>query len=199
MQHIAAALVKAQRQFGPALKTHSNPAFKSKYADLAACIEAVIDALNANGIFLMQPSHESDRGVTVETLFLHESGEQISAGRLSVPATKQDAQGFGSALTYARRYSLMAACGIAPEDDDGQSAANAKRKHDATPPAPAESKDMSPKAVARRLATGVSAGDAVGVCDYLIGLDDADRDAIWALLDAKTQDKLTAVWPKEPA
>ncbi len=177
MQHIAAALVKAQRQFGPALKTHSNPAFKSKYADLAACIEAVIDALNANGIFLMQPSH----------------------GRLSVPATKQDAQGFGSALTYARRYSLMAACGIAPEDDDGQGAAAAKRKHDATPPAAAGATDTSPKAIARRLATGVSAGDAVGVCDYLIGLDDAERDAIWALLDVKTQGKLSAVWPKESA
>ena len=55
---------------------------------------------------------------TVETLFVHESGEQISAGKLHVPAPKQDPQGYGSALTYARRYSLMAACGIAPEDDD---------------------------------------------------------------------------------
>lgn len=195
MKEIASAMVKAQRQFGPALKTHTNPAFKSKYADLSACIEAVIDALNANGIFLMQPSHESERGVTVETLFIHESGETISAGKLSVPATKQDAQGYGSALTYARRYSLMAACGMAPEDDDGQKAAESKRKQDASPP-PA---DTSPKAVARRLATGVSSGDAVGVCDYLIALDDAERDALWALLDEKTQAKLTAVWPKEPA
>jgi hypothetical protein len=44
----------------------------------------------------------------------------FSAGKLHVPAVKHDAQGYGSALTYARRYSLMAACGIAPEDDDGQ-------------------------------------------------------------------------------
>lgn len=122
MKAIAAAFVKAQKEFGPALKTNTNPAFKSKYADLSACVEAVIDALNNNGIALIQPTHECESGVTVETLFLHESGEQLSAGKLHVPATKNDAQGHGSALTYARRYSLMAACGIAPEDDDGNAA-----------------------------------------------------------------------------
>jgi ribosomal protein L12E/L44/L45/RPP1/RPP2 len=58
----------------------------------------------------------------VETVFIHESGEVLECGILQVPASKQDPQGYGSALTYARRYSLMAACGIAPEDDDGNSA-----------------------------------------------------------------------------
>lgn len=122
MKHIASALVKAQTAFGPALKTSTNPHFKSRYADLSACIEAVIDSLNANGIFLAQPTHEDATGVTVETLFIHESGETLSCGKLHVPASKQDPQGYGSALTYARRYSLMAACGIAPEDDDGNAA-----------------------------------------------------------------------------
>jgi hypothetical protein len=122
MKQIASALVKAQKAFGPALKTNTNPHFRSKYADLSACVEAVIDALNDNGIFLMQGTHEDATGVTVETIFIHESGEQVSAGKFHVPATKQDAQGYGSAATYARRYSLMAACGIAPEDDDGQAA-----------------------------------------------------------------------------
>jgi hypothetical protein len=60
--------------------------------------------------------------VIIETIFLHESGESLNCGQLFVPANKHDAQGFGSALTYARRYSLMAACGIAPEDDDGNTA-----------------------------------------------------------------------------
>jgi hypothetical protein len=55
-------------------------------------------------------------------VFIHESGETLSCGQIHVPASKHDAQGFGSALTYARRYSLMAACGIAPEDDDGNAA-----------------------------------------------------------------------------
>lgn len=119
---IAAALVKAQKAFAPALKTNTNPHFRSKYVALDGCIEAVIDALNANGIFLSQPTRECADGVTVETIFIHESGETYNAGVLHVPATKHDAQGYGSALTYARRYSLMAACGIAPEDDDGNRA-----------------------------------------------------------------------------
>jgi hypothetical protein len=122
MKAIASALVKAQREFGPALKSSTNPHFRSKYADLAACIEAVIGSLNNQGIYLMQLTEEHEGGVKVSTVFIHESGEQMSGGSLFMPATKQDAQGFGSALSYARRYSLMAACGIAPEDDDGNQA-----------------------------------------------------------------------------
>jgi len=119
---VAAALVKAQKAFGPALKTSTNPHFRSRYADLSAVVEAVIDALNDNGIALTQRIHPSETGVCVETVFIHESGEVITSGPLHVPAAKQDAQGYGSALTYARRYSLMAACGVAPEDDDGNAA-----------------------------------------------------------------------------
>jgi hypothetical protein len=122
MKNIAAAFVKAQQAFAPALKTNTNPHFKSRYVGLDGCIEAVIDALNTNGIALMQPTHLDETGVTVETMFIHESGETLSGGKLHVPAIKADPQAYGSALTYARRYSLMAACGIAPEDDDAQAA-----------------------------------------------------------------------------
>ena len=143
MKEIAAALVKAQKAFGPALKTSTNPAFRSKYAKLENCIEAVIDALNDNGIMLMQPTHLCEDGVIVETMFLHESGEQISNGKLHVPATKHDAQGYGSALTYARRYSLLAACGIAAEDDDGEAASKSK----AAPAKPAAAPAKAPTKV----------------------------------------------------
>ena len=122
MKNIASALVKAQRGFAPALKTSTNPHFRSKYVDLAGCVEAVVDSLNAAGIALIQRTSQDDTGVTVETVFVHESGEMLECGKLHVPASKQDPQGYGSALTYARRYSLMAACGIAPEDDDGNAA-----------------------------------------------------------------------------
>ncbi len=122
MKNIATALVKAQKAFGPALKTSTNPHFRSRYADLSACVEAVIEGLNGAGIALVQRTSEDMTGVTVETVFIHESGEMLECGKLHVPASKQDPQGYGSALTYARRYSLMAACGIAPEDDDGNSA-----------------------------------------------------------------------------
>lgn len=122
MKNIATALVKAQKAFGPALKSSTNPHFKSRYADLSACVEAVIEGLNSAGIALIQRTSEDLNGVTVETVFIHESGEMLECGKLHVPASKQDPQGYGSALTYARRYSLMAACGIAPEDDDGNAA-----------------------------------------------------------------------------
>jgi hypothetical protein len=122
MKLIATALVKAQKAFGPALKTASNPHFKSRYADLAACVEAVIGGLNDNGIALIQKCYDCTDGVMVETMFVHESGEMLECGILHVPAAKHDPQGYGSALTYARRYSLMAACGIAPEDDDANAA-----------------------------------------------------------------------------
>lgn len=129
MKNIAAALIKAKKAFSPALKDKTNPAFRSKYADLGACLEAVNDALLDNGIALFQETFEDQGGgVTVQTVLLHESGETIHSGKLHLPATKQDAQGYGSALTYARRYSLMSVCGIAPEDDDGNAAVKAKHQ-----------------------------------------------------------------------
>jgi len=190
MSTIAKAFVKAQKEFGPALKTHTNPAFRSKYADLSACVEAVIDALNSNGIALMQQTSEDNTGVTVETVFLHESGETLTSGKLHVPASKQDPQGYGSALTYARRYSLMASCGIAPEDDDGN-AASKPRARQAEPEL-----DLSPKARAVRITEGVKAGDAEKAAAAMSGWDAALIDSVWTLLDKATQDKLTAHWPK---
>lgn len=122
MDKIAKALVAAQKKFSPALKSSTNPHFKSRYADLAACVEAVLDALNDNGIALTQVCHECSDGVLVETVFVHESGQTYSGGKLHVPASKHDPQGYCSALTYARRYALMAACSIAPADDDANAA-----------------------------------------------------------------------------
>lgn len=153
-KNIYAAFVKAQKGFAPALKTSTNPHFRSKYADLAACVEAVIDSLNENGIGLIQKTHQDERGVTVETMFVHESGESMSGGTLHVPAAKQDPQGYGSALSYCRRYSLMAACGIAPEDDDGNAATKAPAaRHQAPAPKPAKPVDVLSLVAAMEAAT----------------------------------------------
>jgi hypothetical protein len=151
----SAAFVRAQAGFGAALKTSTNPHFRSRYADLSACVEAVIDSLHKNGFALMQKTHECESGVAVETILMHESGEQISGGILRVPASKQDPQGYGSALTYARRYSLMAVCGIAPEDDDGNAASK---------PKPAEKKMQIPA--------------NVGGMDYFDKCDEQERALI---------------------
>lgn len=185
MQKVSAALVKAQKAFGPALKSSTNPHFKSRYADLSACVEAVIDALNDNGIALIQRNIECESGVCIETVFVHESGESLSSGPLHVPAAKQDPQGYGSALTYARRYSLMAACGIAPEDDDGNAATSAKNAQ----------KPTSKPDPAQEVINGVKAGDASGAATYLAGLSESAMNAIWEKLPADIQDKLTAAWP----
>jgi len=128
MKNIATALVKAQKAFGPALKTSTNPHFKSRYADLSACVEAVIDALNDNGIALVQKSYDCVDGIMIETVFVHESGEMLETGILRFPIMKNDPQGAMACLTYARRGSLMAACGIAPEDDDGNAASRKPEK-----------------------------------------------------------------------
>jgi hypothetical protein len=126
MKNISTALVKAQRQFEPAFKTANNPHFRSKYVDLASCVDSVVGALNANGIFLFQTTSEHTDGIVCETSFLHESGERLDCGKLFFPAPKQDPQGFMSCLTYIRRASLMAATSQAPEDDDGNLATKPK-------------------------------------------------------------------------
>ena len=89
MKQIASALVKAQKEFGPALKSSTNPHFKSRYADLASCVEAVIDALNNNGIFLLQKNHNCEDGVMLETVFIHESGEMIECGIVHFPRSEE--------------------------------------------------------------------------------------------------------------
>lgn len=133
MKTLAQALVKAQATFGRALKSSDNPYFKSKYADLGSVVDAVMEPLNDHGIAVIQRTEPSETGVIVETLFVHESGEQMSAGRLYLPAPQQDPQKYGGALTYARRYALMSACGIAPEDDDGNAAAKALKDEQSKP------------------------------------------------------------------
>ena len=125
---ICAAFVKAQAEIEKAVKEKNNPHFRSKYADLGAVVDAIKPALEKYGLGFFQKFHEDHEGVTVETIIVHESGETLSNGVLSVPATKKDAQGFGSATTYARRYSLQAAFGVAPEDDDGNAASNSAPK-----------------------------------------------------------------------
>ena len=123
-KNIAAALAAAQAQMGKALKSANNPHFKSKYADLSSVVDATMPALNANGIAVIQPMQESETGRVVMTKFIHTSGEVLECA-IPLIVAKNDMQGLGSAITYARRYGLMSLAGIAPEDDDGNAAAKA--------------------------------------------------------------------------
>lgn len=121
---ISAALVAAQAEIGMAKKDASNPFFKSKYADLSSVMDACKPALIKNGIAIVQSPAESPLTgfIAIDTILLHSSGEWIS-GTTVMPIGKMDPQGFGSAMTYARRYSLAAMTGVCPEDDDGEGAA----------------------------------------------------------------------------
>lgn len=129
---LSSALAQAFAQIEAATKDSTNPAFKqggkvSKYADLTAVIEAIKPALIANNLYFTQRPQPHDNGVCLETVVGHASGEELSLGTLFVPANKHDAQGFGSALTYARRYALVTAFGVPVEDDDGNAAARGSR------------------------------------------------------------------------
>ena len=124
-ENIYAALAAAQAEFKTVVKNCVNPAFNSKYADLQSILDATRPALNRHGLFLFQRVASSKDGVSVETCVSHSSGETISSGVLFIPVVgaKNPSQAFGSAETYARRYSLSAFLGVsADEDDDGNGA-----------------------------------------------------------------------------
>lgn len=123
---LAAALAKAQKAFKPAIKDANNPFFKSKYVDLSGAIDAIRDALADNGLSVVQSVDSGDK-LTLQTTLMHSSGEWI-ASVYPITAAKQDPQGIGSAVTYARRYSLMALVGLAAEDDDGEAAEGRQHK-----------------------------------------------------------------------
>lgn len=128
LQRLELALAEALPKLEAARKNSENPGFKQggkaiKYADLGAVIDA-IRPLAEYGIWYRQVLHEGPEGVTIETLYTG-FGVTISAGTLFMPAAKRDPQGFGSALSYARRYGLQTAFGLATEDDDGNAASKA--------------------------------------------------------------------------
>jgi hypothetical protein len=119
------AMAQAFAEIESATKAANNPHFKSKYADLTSVIEAIKPALVKHGLFFTQNPRPHDNGVEIETVLHHAGGDVMSLGSLFVPADRNNAQGFGSALTYARRYALVTAFGVPVEDDDGNAAAAA--------------------------------------------------------------------------
>lgn len=127
INELATALAKAQGAVRPAIKDSTNPHFKSRYADLAAVWDACREALSAHGLSVAQLVVDADQGIGVETVLMHASGQWLSS-TFSMPVSKNDAQGVGSAVTYARRYALAAMVGVAPEDDDGNAAVASRSK-----------------------------------------------------------------------
>jgi hypothetical protein len=183
IKDLSAAMAKAFAQIEGAVKGKTNPAFRSRYADLAAVVDAIRPALAEHGLWFTQPTSRVDGGVCVETLLFHASGQSLSLGTLFMPATKQDAQGYGSALTYARRYSLMAAFAVPAEDDDGNAAVARVQAH-AEPAVPSDR-------VAAILRDANACADRGGLTTLWMKLTDVEQDAV--------RDEFNAVKRKLPA
>lgn len=195
---LAEALHKAQGDMKAAIKDATNPHFKSKYADLGAVVDAVKAPLLKHGITFLQGVQDAENGVAVETMLLHTSGEWISS-TLRLPAQKQDAQGYGSAITYGRRYGLQAMCGIPSEDDDG----NAASKPQITPRAGAQdSLSTDRRTQLNDIAQGVKAelANKGYMAAYKLlqeesahaHIEDAtERAALWDMFDSRERSALT--------
>jgi hypothetical protein len=128
--NLVAALSVVQGKMSHAVKDSANPFFKSKYADLESVWDACRNLLAENGLAVMQfPGlyTDHDKSMSLTTIISHKSGEYISQ-EMSVPVTKADAQGAGSAITYMRRYALAAVVGVVQADDDGNAASNPQSK-----------------------------------------------------------------------
>jgi hypothetical protein len=119
--NLSAALVAAQAEMGGAVKDSKNPFFKSNYADLTSVIKAIKEPFANHGLAYIQFPIHSERGIGVSTRIIHESGEWLEQDYI-LPLTKADPQAAGSAITYARRYSLQAMAGIPAVDDDAEMA-----------------------------------------------------------------------------
>lgn len=181
------ALVAAQAAMSGAKKDQINPHFKSKYADLASVWEAIREPLTRNGLCLLQEPQRCETGILLETTLAHSSGEWRSS-TFYMPVESQrmtNAQAYGSALTYARRYASMAICGIAPEDDDGQAAVTGKAP-------PADEKLLAHQQAAREHYTSVfQIKEALATDDYETAaqaMQELDRDtqiALWAVPPTK--------------
>lgn len=173
IKELASALNRAQAQMSGAKKSASNPFFKSKYANLEEVIQCVKEPFAENGLSFAQfPVSDGDKA-GVETVIMHESGEFIS-NSFMLTCAKNDPQGMGSAITYARRYGLQAAVGVPSEDDDGEGAM--KRK----PQKPAQTKQ---EAVA--LLAGAETLEALSTAWKSISPENKTNPDVIALKDAR--------------
>jgi hypothetical protein len=155
---LAAALAKAQAAMTNPKFDKLNPHFKNKFASLASVRDAVIPCLSAHGVACLQDVTNVEGGVACTTILMHSSGESLRLGPLKMPVSKGDAQGFGSAATYARRYHLMAVANVVGDEDDDANEATGK---------PAQAQQLKP---------------GIGIHSPLGDVDVTDQDRLYASL-----------------
>lgn len=207
---LATALAKVQGNISHAVKDAENPFFKNKYADLASVWEACRTQLSENGLSIVQlPNGLEDGCLVLDTTMLHSSGQWISS-RIKMPLSKSDPQGYGSTLTYARRYALAAIVGVYQDDDDAEGAkkpqqtatkpnvqtitqkANAAQ---ATKPQsdPVKISDMQVKSlIAKYTKEGLTAEDFTGLIGWKYGVKEAKELVVPQF--AQIMNSLHVVW-----
>lgn len=134
LNELAAALAKAQGAMEAAAFNRVNPHFKNRYADLAAIWDAIRIPLSSNGLAVTQVTEIRERGFVLVTTLHHASGQWL-AGEYALPVGGRP-QEVGSALTYARRYSLCGIVGIVADDDDDAEAGNKVKASEPEPKRP---------------------------------------------------------------
>jgi len=184
---LATALAKAQAELKNPAFDSANPHFKSKFASLASVRDAVTPILASHGLSVSQFPFSTEQRAGCITMLMHSSGQWISS-ECALPMTKIDAQGAGSAITYARRYSLQAIVSVVgDEDDDGNAASKPKMVHKPVDGA-MDGLTSERQEVCRRVASSIvdafEAGDTeAGYQAYVEGGKDNDeKTAIWAEL-----------------
>lgn len=166
---IGAALAKAQAEMENPRFDRENPHFRNRFASLAAVRDAVVPVFARHGISCLQNVSTVERGVACVTILVHASGQTLASDPLIMPVAKADAQGFGSAATYARRYQLMAfACVVGDEDDDANAASGKPVASVAIDPRP-DTSHVDPAAIEKYVSRAQDIVDA----DY----DEAQIDA----------------------
>lgn len=180
INEIAKALAAAQSEMKAAKKDATNPFFKSGYATLESVSDACLPALNKHGIAVTQTTARLGDGslVTLETTLIHSSGQWIGSV-YPVHPTKNDPQSLGSAITYARRYSLAAIAGVTVSDDDGEAATQEYRQ------AHTQTKSAAPGAIAPRKTTSSETGSTHPSEAQLTRLFAIAKKSNWSTVDVK--------------
>lgn len=192
LDSIGAALAKAQAEMANPKFDKTNPHFRNKFASLAAVRDAVVPVLSKHGICCLQDLRNVTGGVACTTILLHTSGQSMTFGPLEMPVSKNDAQGFGSAATYARRYHLMAVANVVGDEDDDANQATGK------PAAavgigvhsPLGEVDASPEATKWAACVKDNIADPLQSYQNHLDLKDEGEElyrAVWSLLDSKTR------------
>lgn len=180
--NISAALHACQGEMGGVVKNSANPFFKSSYADLTAVLQAAKPIWHKHGITVIQHPHSSERGVGVSTLMLHTSGEFIEH-EYTLPLVKADPQAAGSAITYARRYSLQALALIPTVDDDAE-AAMLREQRDEYGRKVMTKEERAKETNALQstidaIKIGVANDDALAVIQCWLELDEDEKTTLW--------------------